>query len=170
MLNKKRIIKKCQTCNNDFEIYAYRTNTAKFCSITCMNLSMKGKHFSTETEFKKGCKPINYKGIHLNSVGRFILALNGKTRYAYRYIVERLLGRKLEATEHIHHKDNNKQNDLLDNFMIFSNGGHRKFHSKAYDYLVEKGLIEDYMQWFELKYTKLWKTVPELIEGGDAIC
>jgi len=165
-----KIIKECQICKTKMEIYSYRKNTAKFCSVKCMNISMKGKRFSPKTEFKKGNKPHNYKGIHLSSCGRFVLSLNGKVQYAYRYIIERLIGKKLKSEEHIHHKDNNKQNDILENFMIFSNGGHRKFHSKTYNYLVEKGLVEDYMNWFKNIYGKLWKTVPEIIEGGDAKC
>ncbi len=165
-MNRIRIKKICLECGCPFEVHAYRKNTAKFCSIVCMNKNMKGKHYSPETEFHKGKVPYNYKGIHLSSCGRFILSLNGKTQYAYRYIIERLIGRKLTSNEHVHHKDNNKQNDELINFLITFNGGHRKLHYKAYDYLVEKDLINDYMKWFEKKYGKLWKTIFDLIEGG----
>jgi len=110
--------------------------------------------------------PHNYKGIHLGTCGRYLISCKGKAKYVYRYLIEKIIKRKLKSSEHIHHKDNNKANDLLDNYMIFNKGGHPKFHHRAYDYMVEKNLIDDYMIWFKNKFGKCWKTIPELLKGG----
>lgn len=37
------MIKECIFCNSKFEIYKYRENTAKFCSVKCFNLYITGK-------------------------------------------------------------------------------------------------------------------------------
>lgn len=168
MSNRIRIQKICKTCKKQFEVHAYRKNTAKYCSIECMNIGLKDRHISPNTEFKKGRIPHNYKGIYLGYCGRYLFACKGKIQYAYRYLIEKVIKRKLKSSEHVHHKDNNKLNDLLENFMIFSNGGHRKFHYETYNYLVDKNLVEDYIKWFKNKYGKIWKYVWELIKGGDA--
>jgi len=116
MNHRIRIKKICLECKCPFEVYAYRKNTAKFCSIVCMNKSMLGKHYSISTEFKKGQIAHNYKGLRLSHSGRNVITFKGKVRYAYRYLIEKLLKRKLSSTEHIHHKDNDKENDEILNF------------------------------------------------------
>ena len=42
MIKKDKIKKECNQCNCVFEVYEYRTETAKFCSKKCKNNSQKG--------------------------------------------------------------------------------------------------------------------------------
>ena len=49
----------------------------------------------------------------------------------HRLIVEEKIGRLLESTEVVHHLDENKTNNDIDNLMIFkSHGKHASFHNK----------------------------------------
>ena len=50
------IVRYCWVCNKKFYTYPYylKVGRAKYCSKKCHYLDIKGKHFSIETEFKKG--------------------------------------------------------------------------------------------------------------------
>jgi hypothetical protein len=77
----------CLFCNQNFHVYPYRKDTARFCSKDCFNKSKKGiqpEHLkkivkkgvcmnSGRTHFKKGFTPWNknMKGIHLSSNTEF---------------------------------------------------------------------------------------------------
>ena len=60
--------------------------------------------------------------------GRYVLI---KGVPEHRIIVESYIGRKLTKEEQIHHLDENKQNNDIDNLMVFpTNSAHQKFHTK----------------------------------------
>jgi len=45
-----------------------------------------------------------------------------------RYVIEKNLGRFLNTDEHIHHKDENKLNDIIENLELLSRQEHSKKH------------------------------------------
>lgn len=49
----------------------------------------------------------------------------------HRKIMEKILGRKLLQTEHIHHIDKNPLNNSLENLKIVSNSEHTRIHHKG---------------------------------------
>lgn len=53
----------------------------------------------------------------------------------------------------IHHIDLNRDNNKKDNLLKIPQGIHSSLHHRSYDYLVEKGLITDYIEWFFKKFT-----------------
>jgi len=56
---------------------------------------------------------------------------------------------------------NKSSNNLLSNLLLLKSAkGHMKLHMCAYNYLVEKGLIEEYLKWFIEKYSEI-----EVIRG-----
>ena len=50
------------------------------------------------------------------------------TIYRYRFLLECFLGRPLEATEVVHHKNGNSGDDRIENLEIKGNGEHVKEH------------------------------------------
>lgn len=165
------IEKICEQCTKVFEVYPYREGTARFCSMICQKLWQKGKHHHKETEFKKGRLPYNYKGVTISYDGRRLFRFKGKVQYNYRRLIGKIIGRKLTKEEHVHHKDTDKLNDKSGNFLILTNGNHKKIHAKAYDYLVQTGQIDEYLIWLKANYSEIeWKTIAELAKGVDVKC
>jgi hypothetical protein len=48
--------------------------------------------------------------------------------YEHIYIVEESLGRHLTKDEHVHHLDENRSNNRIDNLIVLSNKDHGKLH------------------------------------------
>lgn len=67
----------------------------------------------------------------LNKNGYVLIKEKNKLEYEHRIVVEKYIGRKLNKTEVVHHLDENKQNNKIENLMLFeSNSEHQKFHTK----------------------------------------
>lgn len=64
---------------------------------------------------------------------RFIIVSGVKQSYA-KYLMEQHLGRKLLHWEEIHHRDNNKLNDTIENLEIKHETIHRMFHKFGHTY------------------------------------
>jgi hypothetical protein len=50
----------------------------------------------------------------------------GKTMDEHRFIMEQHLGRKLEKSEEVHHKDEDKSNNNIENLEVLSKSDHLK--------------------------------------------
>ena len=58
------------------------------------------------------------------------LKIDGKRIDEHRYLVEKVIGRKLKRNEVVHHKDGNKRNNDLLNLEILSLSEHSSMHVK----------------------------------------
>lgn len=64
--------------------------------------------------------------------GYVLIHKNGKYFMEHRLIVEKKIGRKLLKSERVHHIDSNKQNNKIENLMVFKNNkAHSSFHNKV---------------------------------------
>lgn len=80
---------------------------------------------------RKGSIPWNKgtaKGF-IDNRGYRSFKIGKKTIREHRLVMEKHLGRKLEPWEHIHHIDENKLNNSIDNLQIISAQDHAKEHS-----------------------------------------
>ena len=117
-----------------------------------MSNLQKGKHYSPKTEFKTGCislakdkkfpqcsgkKHHNWKGGKTKDYAGYIYIRKlthpfvTKTGYIKRsrFVMEQYLGRYLKPTEIIHHINHIKDDDRIENLMLFPNHAkHRLFH------------------------------------------
>lgn len=57
--------------------------------------------------------------------------VNGKTVREHRVLIEKHLGRKLDAWEHVHHKDGDKLNNSIENLEVIDGANHAIEHHKG---------------------------------------
>ena len=61
---------------------------------------------------------------------------NGKHRNEHRKIMEDYLGRKLDYNEVVHHIDENKSNNNIENLRLMTRAEHTKVHTKKKSYVT----------------------------------
>jgi len=135
----------CIVCGKEFRL-AGRRKGAKFCDAKCYWENMKGKKTwnkgtkgimkPNKTSFKKGHVPKHAKPNYINSLG-YIMTKSPKhprkTSRGYvmehRLIMEKTIGRYLEAHEIIHHINEIRNDNRPENLKLLqSNKEHRKIH------------------------------------------
>lgn len=118
------IIKKCLTCNKDFNIYpSYeKYGRGRFCSKRC---ARTGKFASRWI----GGKRINHNGYIVIRMPNHPNAVNGYI-FEHRLIMEKKLGRILKPNEIVHHIDHDKLNNDFSNLIILSKKEHNLQHTK----------------------------------------
>lgn len=126
----------------------------KYCSAICANKALR-RFWNTIEERKRrskrqiGNKNSNYGNglqkvmgyIWVNYTKPHIHKIQNRIPRAI-YVMEQHLGRKLKKQEIVHHIDSNKQNDNIENLMLFKNSSeHMRWHGKR---RIEKQM--DYMR------------------------
>ena len=143
----------CKYCGKEFELKASETRVklgqVNYCSLSCrdkaqmtgkiINCPQCGKEFySTRRKFcSKKCacdyrseNYLNKKNYEEN--GYIIHHVRGYNKKGnareHRLIMEQYLGRRLEKNEVVHHIDENKKNNCIDNLKLMTRGEHSKLH------------------------------------------
>jgi len=137
---------------------------AKICNCSCSTVLSRLRSFDIPIKkFSEGIRNIPKGEAHCNWNGGFWINSDGyikvakpkdhpcKSRYVFlhRLIIEKKIGRYLEQTEVIHHKDGNKQNNAEENLELFLNQSKhakeglvsRRIHKKLW---LEGWLKEEY--------------------------
>jgi hypothetical protein len=111
-ITKNTYKKQCLFCLSEFET---NREQAKYCSMKCSS-DFRKKPFIIKKGYKKLLIPEHHRA--------------DKKGYVFEHIVvmEKELNRKLFPKEEIHHIDKNKENNKIDNLMLF------KSHSEHMDY------------------------------------
>lgn len=110
-MQRKGYIRICVTCGKEF--YHKRSDDRrgginKYCSRNCTPWVKKDKVLSID--------------------GYWLIHVEGKKVREHRYLMEQSLGRKLLATELVHHKNGNKLDNRLENLEIMSRSQHICLH------------------------------------------
>lgn len=103
-------------CRHSFEI-------RKFCSHKCY------------TDYNKGPNNSNYGGGFETGHWWYIKTPSGQ--YLHRAIMEEYLGRKLNRTEHVHHKDENPFNNSINNLEVKDRAEHLREHALKRKHAVD---------------------------------
>lgn len=106
----------CKTCLKEFK---NRLKVADFCSRECF-------HFSTV-----GAGSVHWKGGEKTKYAH-VRDAHGRLRKAHRVIMSAIQGRKLKATEVVHHIDENGLNNTPSNLHLFHcDSCHQHFHKTS---------------------------------------
>lgn len=145
----------CSICNKCFQNKKSLTNHIRWHNLPKYkdfqkSYSDKSKIFTDKTKFKKGHKlwdnclikqkmasnllgiknPNYIDGRSNTDWFKYKLILSGgKLILEHRYLMEKIIGRKLNKREIVHHIDGNPKNNSLNNLQLFRNNAeHIKFH------------------------------------------
>ena len=66
-----------------------------------------------------------------------------------------------------HHIDLDRENENNENLLYLSLQEHSKLHRQSYTFLVEKGLIKDYIEWFKNKFNPKIFNKKEYVESRN---
>lgn len=107
--------KKCETCGADFgrpkDYSAPQWERRKFCSPKCV----RGR-------LKRLGKKTRYRKLRLD---------DGRTVNEHRHIMEQSIGRPLLPSEHVHHRNGDKEDNRLENLEIINAKDHGRLHAIA---------------------------------------
>lgn len=123
----KRVYLRCAACGKliDMPLSQFMRSSEHYCSRNChlreMNATLNPIRMTEKTKAK-------LRIAHLGKNKKF-----GYTKFhgiaAHRFVAEKILGRKLEGGEVVHHIDQDKRNNSPENLMVFkSQAEHIKWH------------------------------------------
>jgi len=136
-IKKVRVERICLSCGKLLLLAPFEVRKGtKFCSQECYHLSKKGLKMP-EGCIRKGEDNFNWKGGIINQKNGYVLIL---TKYhpsgqkyvlQHRLVMEAQIGRFLGSKEQVHHINENKKDNRIENLMLFrSNSEHRRYHGR----------------------------------------
>lgn len=107
----------CPTCKKEFRKYPDGVSR-KHCSMKCYDKqrSVNLPKYEYPQKEKK-----NYR----------MKKINGKQIYYHRWAMEQHLGRKLESNEHVHHINNDPQDNRIENLQLLTQREHNRLHRES---------------------------------------
>ena len=88
-------------------------------------------------------RKLHFKGYN------YIVEIGLIQRYIQKFLIKYKEKFENQSSKLLHHLDGNRENNYPDNFLYLpSRSLHNKLHQEAYLYLIEVGLIQDYLIWF----------------------
>lgn len=118
-----QITLECPHCHESFAVPRWQAKKRKYCSHSCASVNKVG------VPYKTGPEHGNHKGGNTSVAGYRRVYENGVLVYEHRLTMERHLGRKLRPDEHIHHINEDKSDNRIENLKIVSNSEHIRLHS-----------------------------------------
>lgn len=117
------LIKVCQLCKKKYNPYVGNAQ-AKYCSRRCSCRSKHTREFQSKAGRLGGAHKIALRG---SGTKTYIKEFG---RHQHRVVMEKVLGRKLDSKEIVHHKDENKHNNDPSNLEIMTQAEHARYHFK----------------------------------------
>lgn len=120
-----RVNRTCEQCGNSFDVIASQMKVkggGRFCSRNCKHVHAEGKR-----------KPLTERAAYRNAAGYVLVPVGrDQTKSGYqlehRLVVEAAIGRPLRTDEHVHHKNEIKHDNRLENLEVLSNSEHQGLH------------------------------------------
>jgi len=156
---KEKRDRNCEFCGNKFRPRQCQLDNGqgRFCSDLCSKKSTKGRKQSKDwikkrvASFKKsdyfrspnkGRAHPQFIEEYIMSGYRYITNDSENKQLEHRYVMEKYLGRELLESEIVHHKNEDKLDNRIENLQIVTRSEHAKIHSRTRKILLDKGLIK----------------------------
>ena len=128
---------KCKRCGNELK----KPWQKQYCSRECSNKATAGANSLSKMGEKNpmyGKRSPQFKGDTLSTDGYVVVTRGEKRVRKHREIMENHLGRKLEDWEVIHHKNENRLDNRIENLEVMRDGYHVRLHNKGRKYADQK--------------------------------
>lgn len=107
--------KPCTLCSKEFmPVRPNRQEAQKFCSRICSQKARRAAKYTSDEEFKPRYRK---------------MLVNGRPRSVHRVVMERFLGRPLQESECVHHKNHNKLDNRIENLQLMTASEHGDLHT-----------------------------------------
>lgn len=104
--NFAQVMIHCQTCHREFLVSPSRVGKTKFCSKSCI---------------RKNSGVAEHKGYRW-------IRIKDEWVLEHRWIMEQYLGRKLAPHEHVHHRNNQRNDNRIENLKVVTRAEHTREH------------------------------------------
>ena len=81
---------------------------------------------------------MKYPRVFVLGAGYIYIRVKDKRIAQHRYIMEQVLGRKLETDEIVHHKNGIKTDNRIENLQLVTKTTHRAFHPNNMDKAIPR--------------------------------
>jgi len=114
----------CATCSKEVQIPKWRLNRIKSGRVYC-NTKCQHKGLSLFNSMENNSR---YVGVYISEGYKMIKIAPGKFRAEHVLVMEKHLGRKLKSNEVVHHKDEDRLNNSIDNLQVMTRAEHARHH------------------------------------------
>lgn len=126
---------------NIINLYTNTNNSIKDLVVFFNKSEETIRRFMIKNNIKRKDKTLKIKQYNKDKfIGKFqrkdgyiLILVNNKYVLEHRFIVENNIGRKLEKYEHVHHKNEIKNDNRIENLEILTISEHSKYHKKEKD-------------------------------------
>ncbi len=134
--------KNCLFCQKPFYVPFYRKDKAKYCSSDCYHKGVRGKYIYSNNPNWKGGRCVDKDGYILIKNREHPFAKKNGYMLEHRLVVEKQLGRYLTPEEVVHHQNEIKDDNRIENLIVFaSESAHQRFHTNPNN--VKIGIVFD---------------------------
>lgn len=128
----RTVTKVCQNCGKDFQIASWELKESRFkrglyCSKSCLYETMRGKPMPRKIKPPKTI--LHAHGYILEWVGYDYPGAQSGRMLQHRLVMERFLGRSLTENEEVHHINEDKTDNRIENLKLVSSSTHQSYHN-----------------------------------------